>query len=255
MDQTQQTQLSPPDKGEQEAKNLDDLHSTFIQNVSYKLRTQLTFVQGYAGLLSDGSLGALRPEQQEAVFVIVDRAYELRTLVERIGILLAVEAHASVSLPLALDEIVAEVVEERRATVAQAGLALEVHLEPGLPLVSGDLHHLRQAVDCLLENTLKFTPSGGRVEVQVYTEPGWVCLAVTDTGMGMAEEELERLFACFSQTDGSITRWYGWGGLGLTLARAVIEEHGGRIKVQSQPGQGSRFTIKLPALSPAAQMA
>jgi two-component system phosphate regulon sensor histidine kinase PhoR len=254
MDQTQQTQHSPPDKDEQEAKNLDDLHSTFTQSVSYKLRTQLTFVQGYAELLSDGSLGALTPEQQAAVSVIVDRADELRTLVERIGILLAVEAHASVSLPLALDEIVAGIVKERRATVAQAGLALEVHLKPGLPLVSGDPYHLRQAVDCLLENTLKFTPSGGQVEVQVYTEPDWVCLAITDTGIGMAEEELERIFTHFYQIGGSTTRWYEGIGLGLSLVKAVIADHGGRIEVESQPGQGSRFTIKLPALSPAAQM-
>jgi signal transduction histidine kinase len=252
MDQMRKTQHSPPGKDEQEAKNLDDLHSKLTQNVSYKLRTQLTFVQGYAGLLSDGSLGALTPEQQEAVSAIVARADELRTLVERVGILLVAEAHATVSLPLALDEIVAEAVKERRATVAQARLALEVHLEPDLPLVLGDPYHLRQAVDCLLENTLKFTPSGGRVEVQVYSEPGRVCLAITDTGIGMAEEEQGRIFTHLYQMGGSLTRQYGEIGLGLTLVRAVIEEHGGRIKVQSGPGQGSQFTIELPALSPVA---
>ena len=249
----QQTHLSPPGKCGPEAKNLDDLHYTFIQNVSHELRTPLTIIQGYAELLGDGSLGALAPEQQEAVFVIVSRASELRTLVERIDILLAVEAHETASLLLAPHEIVAEVVKGRRAAATQAGLTLEVHLEPGLPPVSGKPDHLKQAIDCLLENALKFTPGGGRVEVQVYTEPGWVCLAITDTGIGMTEEGLERIFTRFYQRDRSTTRRHGGIGLGLTLVRAVIEEHGGRIEVESQPGQGSRFTIKLPKLAPVAQ--
>jgi signal transduction histidine kinase len=175
--------------------------------------------------------------------------------VERIEILLEVEAQATAPLPLALDEIVAEVVKGRRAAATQGGLRLKVHLEPGLPPVSGAPYHLRQAIDCLLENALKFTPGSGRVEVQVYTEPGWVCLAVTDTGIGMTEEGLERILTRFYQRDRSITRQYGGVGLGLTLVRAVIEEHGGRIEVESQPDQGSRFTIRLPALSPADQMA
>jgi signal transduction histidine kinase len=254
MDQMQQTYLSPPDECRPGAGNLDDLHSTFIQNVSHELRTPLTIIQGYAELLGDGSLGALAPEQQEAVFVIVDRVCALRTLVERINILLEIEAHAIILLPLALDEIVAEVVKGRRAAATQAGLTLELHLEPGLPPVSGAPYHLQQAIDCLLENALKFTSGGGRVEVQVYTEPGWVCLAVTDTGIGMTEEELERIFTRFYQRDRSTTRQYRGIGLGLTLVRAVIEEHSGRVEVESQLGQGSRFTMKLPALSPVAQL-
>ena len=250
----QQTHLSPPDECGPEAGNLDDLHSTFIQNVSHELRTPLTIIQGYAELLGDGSLGALAPEQQEAISVIVDRTYVLRTLVKRIDVLLEVEAHATTSLPLALDEIVAKVVKGRRAAATQARLTLEEHLEPGLPPVSGDPYHLQQAIDCLLENALKFTSGGGRVEVQVYTEPGWVCLAVTDTGIGMTEEELERIFTRFYQRDRSTTRQYRGIGLGLTLVRAVIEEHSGRVEVESQLGQGSRFTMKLPALSPVAQL-
>jgi signal transduction histidine kinase len=255
MNQMQQRYLSPPDECQPETENLDDLHSTFIQNVSHELRTPLTIIKGYAELLGDGCLGALAPEQQEAVFIIVDRASALTTLVERIDTLLDVKAHMTASLPLALDKIVTKVVKGRRVAATKAGLMLKLHLEPDLPPVSGDPDHLQQAIDCLLENALKFTPGGGRVEVQVYTEPGWVCLAVTDTGIGMTEEESERVFARFYQRDRSTTRQYGGIGLGLTLVRAVIEEHGGRIEIESQPGQGSRFTIKLSALSPAVQVA
>ena len=106
----------------------------------------------------------------------MNRTYELRTVVERIGILLAVEAHSSNSIPVALDELVAEVVKERRAAATRAGLTLGVHLDPDVPCVSGDPYHLQPAVDCLIENTHKFTPAGGRVEVRVYAEAGWAFL-------------------------------------------------------------------------------
>ncbi|MCK4450865.1 MAG: hypothetical protein KAX26_09765, partial [Anaerolineae bacterium] len=232
---------------------MDDLHSTFVQNISHELLTPLGIILGYAELLHNGDLGALAPEQQEAAGIILNRAYELRTLVDRTGILMAVEAHTDISVPLALPEVVTEVVTSKRADATRAGITLEAHLEPGLPLVSGDPYHLQQAVECLVENALKFTPGGGRVEVQVYAEPSGVCLAVTDSGIGMTEEELECIVGDFCQIDGSTTRRYGGIGLGLTLAKTVIAEHTGRIEVESQPGQGSRFTIRLPALPPDAQ--
>lgn len=249
-----QTQFSPPDNGDLRAKSQEDLQSTFIRNVSHELRTPLTLVQGYAELLHNGSLGALTSEQQKALFIILDRAHELGTLVERIGTLMAIKEHRGDSVPLALTHIVMGVVEGRRAAATQAGLTLEAHLEPDLPLVSGNPYYLRQAIECLLENALKFTPSGGQVKIQVYAEPSWVCVAMTDTGIGMAAEDLERIFSRFYQVDGSTTRQYNGIGLGLTLAKTVIEEYGGRIEVESQPGQGSRFTVRLPALSPTAQV-
>ena len=253
MDLMQQAQFSLPREGSPGAGNLDDLHSTFVQNVSHELRTPLGIILGYAELLHDGDLGALAPEQQEAVGIILNRAYELRALVDRTGILMAVEAHTGTSVPLALPEIVTEVVTDKRADATGAGITLEAHLEPGLPLVSGDPYHLQQAVECLVENALKFTPGGGRVEVQVYAEPGGVCLAVTDSGIGMTEEELECIVGDFCQIDGSTTRQYGGIGLGLTVVKAVIAEHTGSIEVESQPGQGSRIAVNLPALPPDAQ--
>ncbi len=252
----QHKQFPPPDRDKRKANGLDELQSAFIQNVSHELRTPLTIIQGYAELLSDGSLGALAPEQQEAIFVIVDRTSELRTLVERVGVLMAIEAHTGEPVPTTLDEVIAEVMMKKaRAAAIQAGLTLEIHLEPNLPPVSGDPYHLEQAIGCLLDNAIKFTPCGGQVKVQTYTESGWVCLAVTDTGIGMTEEELEHLFTRFYQADTSTTRRYKGIGLGLTLAKAVIEEYGGQIQVESQPSQGSRFTVRLPALLPMARAA
>jgi CheY-like chemotaxis protein len=216
------------------------------------LRTPLTIVQGYAELLRDGELGTLAPEQQQALFVIVDRACELRTLVDRIGVLMALEANKRAPIPLELVELVVQTVKERQPLARQSGLTLSVHLEQDLPLITGDPYQLQQALDSLLENAIKFTPGGGRIDVKLYTEPDLVCIAVCDSGIGIPEDKLPHLFSGFYQADGSTTRHYGGIGLGLTIAKAVIEAHGGRIEATSLPNQGSQFVIKLPLQASAA---
>jgi two-component system sensor histidine kinase/response regulator len=248
MNQMQQAQIYLPSEGGLKSGKLDDFQSIIFRNVEHELRTPLTIIQGYAEVLRDGDLGALTPEQQKAILTIVDHAYELQTIVERISILMVIETHKTVLQPLTLDEVFAEVVERKRAEAKRAGLTLELHLEPDLPPVLGNPYQLQQTINCLLENALKFTPGGGQVEAQVYTKPGWVCLAVTDTGIGIAGEQLERIFTPFYQVDSSTTRQYGGIGLGLTVVKAIVEAHRGRIEVESQLGQGSRFTVKLPAL-------
>ncbi len=235
------------DSREPKADDLNDLHSAFMRSVQHELRTPLTVIQGYAELLHGGDLGILAPEQKEALFVIVNRVQELRTLVDQINTLLAVESHATASLPLRLDELVVQAVDKTQAAATEAGLTLERHLEPHAPMVLGDPHQIQQAIDCLVENALKFTPSGGRIEVRMWAEPHWVCVEVSDTGIGMTEEELERtLMIPFYQVERTLNRRYTGLGLGLTLARAVVEEHGGKFQAESQPGQGSRFILKLP---------
>ena len=236
------------DNGRLQAVAVDELHAIFIRNVSHELRTPLSILQGYAELLHEEELGVLLPEQQHALAIIVDRIHELRTIVDRVGVLLATRAHATVSLPVSLAKIVADMVKYRQDAAQTAELMLEMHLEPDLPLISGDPYQLRLALDCLLDNALKFTPKGGRVEMQAYTEPGWVCLSVTDTGIGLSREETKRIFFPFYQLDGSSTRRYGGLGLGLSVVEAVVKEHAGRVEVESQPGQGSCFTVKIPAM-------
>ncbi len=236
------------DNGRPKMVPVEDLHAIFMRTVAHELRTPLSILQGYAELLDSEELGDLTPQQKYATDIIVDRTLELRSLVERIGVLLAARAHATVSVPLSLTEIASIVIEDRRAAATEAELELVTSLEPSLPLVTGDPYQLKPALDCLLENAIKFTPRGGRIEIHAYTEPGWVCLDFTDTGIGMSAEKVENAFSLFCQIDGSTTRHYRGLGLGLGLVRAVFEGHGGQVAVTSQPGQGSRFSVKLPAL-------
>ena len=247
MDYPQSTSSFLSGSQASEGDELEQLKSTFIQNVSHELRTPLQIVQGYASLLREGDLGVLAPEQEEAILVIAKRADELRTLVERISLLLSIEGQAIVSEPFAFNNIVAKVVETQQKKVEEAGLELEAHIEPNLMLL-GDPYHLEQVVDCLLDNAIKFTPEGGQVQIEAYEESGQICLTVADTGIGIDESDLEHIFSGFYQVDGSTTRRYDGLGLGLTVVKAVTQSHNGQISVESDPGHGSRFTVKFPAM-------
>ncbi|MBN1889235.1 MAG: response regulator [Thermoflexales bacterium] len=231
------------------AGQMDTLKTAFVRNVEHELRTPLAIMQGYAELLRNEELGCLAPEQKQAMCVIVDRAYEMRTLVERIGIILSVEGHSGISAPVSVGELAVELVKEQQPAAGRAGLVLESHVEPDVPTVRGDPYQLRHAFECLVENAIKFTPDGGRVGVHVYQQPEQVCFAVSDTGIGISEDKVSRLFSGFYQVDGSTTRAYGGIGLGLTVAKTVVEAHAGHIDVHSQPGVGSRFTIALPVMA------
>lgn len=236
---------------------LDDmkiLQDIFIQTVSHELRTPLTVLKGYADLLSDGELGDLAPEQKEAMFIIANRAQELNTVVARIGALLSVESGAVARHPTSLSALIAQMVEEQRAKAQANGIEFEAKLPPNLPHISGDRQQLQEAVECLIENAIKFTPNGGRVTLELAAQDNEVHLSVTDTGIGIEESDLTQLFMPFHQLDGSSTRRYGGLGLGLTVVHKIVEAHNGELEVQSEPGEGSSFTIKLPALkSPSAR--
>ncbi len=224
------------------------LRDALARNVSHELRTPLAIVQGYIELLKEGTLGNLTSDQARAVVAVANQTHRLRRLVERVEVLLAVGAGTGFSMPLLLGGLVAEVVEEYRRQARRSGLEIELATNTETSFVHGDPYHLRHAVGALVENAIKFTPQGGRIRIEVSVEEPWVYLEVSDTGIGIQEEELDRLFTGFYQVDRSVTRRYGGIGLGLTLVKSVIAEHGGQVSVESQVGVGSQFTLRLPGL-------
>ncbi len=230
-------------------KSLEDMHSTFIRNVSHELRTPLTVLRGYAELLQAGDLGELAPEQQEALFLIMNRAEEMQTIVDRVSTLLTIQSNMTIPQPLSLAALVAQMVEIQRHRAQEAGITFEVDLAHDVPQISGDALQLQEALECMLENAFKFTPNGGNVQVRVYSQDDQVCISVKDTGIGMDESEIEQLSIPFHQGDGSTTRQYGGLGLGMTIVKQVVDAHHGVLEVTSQPGAGSEFTLKFAALS------
>jgi len=230
-------------------REIDHWKAEFIQNVSHELRTPLTLIQGYAEMLNDGELGCLSEDQRKPITIITQQAQGLQALVDDMLAILQAEAQAMHPEPTSLTDLVQAAVDDFQGLVGQSGLTLETDVQPGAPLVNADPRQLRKVVDNLLSNAVKFTPAGGRVTIGVYPHQGGACLQVSDTGIGIPPDQLERVFERFYQVDGSIRRRYEGAGLGLALALEIVEGHGGWIKAESEgiPGRGSTFTFWLPA--------
>lgn len=231
----------------QQQRELDRLKNQFIQNVSHELRTPLSMILGYAELLAAGDLGEVGPKQQGPLDVIVQRSYALRDLIGNITAILENEGRAHIQEPVPLAELIDEAIVDFQVLADQAGLELYGELSAHVPPVPGDAEHLRRVVDNLIGNALKFTPAGGTVTVRLRGVNGTVMLQVADSGIGIDTQHRDRIFERFYQVDGTSRRTHGGCGLGLALVKEIVERHGGTVTVESQLGEGSTFTVLLPA--------
>src|SRR5215472_7280502 len=148
--------------------------------------------------------------------------------------------------PLSLVGIIDDSVRIIREQAEQAGIALTVRIAEELPLVDGDATRLRQVLLNLLSNAIKFTPAGGRIAVSAGRGVDAVELAVSDTGIGMAPEDIPKALEPFGQIESSTTRKYGGTGLGLPISKMFTEQHGGRLQIDSNLGRGTTVTVRLP---------
>lgn len=225
---------------------LEEARRTFVADASHELRTPLSalkaLIEPLIGEHSDRVGESVRTEFLRDMAAEVDRldrlAGDLLDLarLDESGRLKRVRVNPST---------LAREVGERMAPLAlKAGVALEV-LDLGAPAVEVDELRLGQALQNLVDNALKFTPPGGRVTIAARAERGSAIIEVSDTGIGIPAEEIAHLFERFYRVDPARTRERGGTGLGLAIARRIVELHGGRIEVESHPGQGSTFRIKL----------
>jgi signal transduction histidine kinase/CheY-like chemotaxis protein len=227
-------------------EELDHLKDEFIQNVSHELRSPLAIVRGYVEMLRTGELGELQPEQQKPVDIIARRVRMLGDLVQDITIILEAEANPPEPEAVPLSAVAQSAVEDFQIAVEQAELNLQAEIPPGLPPVNGSFIHLRRLLDNLLSNAIKFTPAGGTITVRVRREGEHVALEVSDTGVGIPSDKLERIFERFYQVDGSTWRRFGGVGLGLALVKEIAETFGGHVTVDSEIDEGSTFSVVLP---------
>jgi signal transduction histidine kinase len=216
--------------------------------MSHELRTPLTTILGLAELLEDGAAGPLNATQQAFAGDIKQAGRRLTDLIEDLLEMAQLQAGALNLLREACDlrGLAREVAETFRPVAEREGLVLSYTAPAHSVLVCGDERRLRKAAGHLVANALKFTPSGGRVAVSVALEPAVARLEVTDTGIGIEPAALTQLFTPFYQVDATMTRAHGEAGLGLALAKGLIEAHGGQIYALSEPGRGSRFGFTLP---------
>jgi len=227
-------------------EELDHLKDEFIQNVSHELRSPLAIIRGYVEMLKTGELGELQPEQQKPVDIIARRVRMLGDLVQDITLILEAEANPPEPEAVPLSAVAQSAVEDFQIAVEQAELNLQAEIPPGLPPVNGSFIHLRRLLDNLLSNAIKFTPAGGTITVRVRPEGEQVALEVSDTGVGIPSDKLERIFERFYQVDGSTWRRFGGVGLGLALVKKIAETFGGHVTVDSEVGEGSTFSVVLP---------
>jgi signal transduction histidine kinase len=229
-----------------ELAQLDRLKDEMVQNISHELRTPLTFLKSYVDLLLAGDLGALQPEQRRSLEVIQAKTEALVRLVNDTMTLQTVGPATLRRVPADLRVLAQSAVEGAALVAREAGIGVDLQL-PDQPMpVQVDLLRLAQVFDNLLGNAIKFTERGGRIEVRVFAPDAGARVEVRDTGIGMAPDDLEHIFDRFFQVDGTLARRRGGIGLGLAIAKLIVEAHGGQIGVTSRLGEGSCFFFELP---------
>jgi signal transduction histidine kinase len=244
-------------------KELDRLKSAFLATVSHELRTPLTSIIGYSEMLAEGLAGPMNQEQVDYVRTIMDKGETLLKLISSILDISQIEAGKVRLLfePVDVTEVVTTSLSSVKPQAQKKGVALEVKLAPNLPRLMADKDRLRQVVVNLLANAVKFTPKGGKVSVTLtdvslqpeLNVPGYRII-IEDSGVGIPQDQFDRIFHSFYQVDSSSTREYGGAGLGLAIVKSFIEGHGGAVRVSSEVNRGSRFTCILPVQPPTASV-
>jgi two-component system, NarL family, sensor histidine kinase BarA len=230
----------------------DALKTQFLANISHDLRTPLSAVITHAEILRDGMLGQLNEKQLESVRGIIAGG---RQLLDQVGEILTYARGAANQLVLSLStfdaaDVVHQVTMLNESLLSKRRLTLEVDVPRSQPPLHADREKIAHILGNLFGNAMEFTPAGGRVWIKSKlhrSERGDECVVeVGDTGIGIAHEHHEMIFEEFAQVDATASRQHHGTGLGLTIARKLVELHGGRIWVESELGGGSRFFFTIP---------
>ena len=238
-------------RDETRLRHLERVRRDFVSNVSHELRTPVTAVRLMAETLENGGL-----EDPAAAADFVRRiGLEATNLAQMVEELLELSTLESGLRPMAREHVATETlltsVDRLRPLAERKDIVIETHVADGTPDLIGDSGRLGQVMRNLVHNAIKFTPAKGRIDVEAGAgEPGWVVLRCRDTGVGIAPADLPRIFERFWKADSSRQRDGEGSGLGLAIVRHVVEAHGGKVGVVSEPRHGTEFTVELPAAPP-----
>jgi signal transduction histidine kinase len=226
----------------------------FVADASHELRTPLTVMRGELESLAQD--GRLARETREALGSVLEEVERLAEIVESLFALSRLDAGEAHSEWLRFDlaELAATTAEQMSLLATDKNVLVECESTPGVT-VEGDRARLKQVIVNLLDNAIKYTPSGGRVRLSVRREEGFAVLDVADNGVGIAPEALPHVFQRFYRVDGSRSREQGGAGLGLAIVKSICTAHGAEVEVVSSPGQGSRFRMRQPLAGEAAARA
>jgi signal transduction histidine kinase len=227
---------------------LDRLKDEFVLTASHELRSPLTSVQGFAELLMLDR-DSLTPKQAETVEIILDNCRHLVRLLNDLLDLARSDAGrlGITPQPTEVAPLIDDTVRTMRAQTESTNQMLTQRVEPGLPLIYVEADRIRQILVNLLTNAHEYSPEGASIEVTARVIDAEVEIAVSDNGPGIPESQLEHIFERFTRGDAGLTQRVGGTGLGLAISKSLVELHGGTIAVESTPGVGSTFSLRLPA--------
>jgi two-component system phosphate regulon sensor histidine kinase PhoR len=230
-----------------ELRRLERVRRDFVANVSHEFKTPLTAIQGFAETLLSGALDD-KANRAHFVEIIRDHARRLARLTDDLLKLARIEAgRLELEIrPVRVEALVNGCVETARVSAKARGVQIHVDLQENAPPVRGDGAQLGEVLQNLIDNAVQYTPSDGQIEVKARSNGHDVVFTVSDTGIGIPESDLERIFERFYRVDDARSREAGGTGLGLSIARHIVDAHGGRIWVESAVGQGSRFHFSVP---------
>jgi signal transduction histidine kinase len=237
------------EKAYQKLSELSKLKGNFISNVSHELRTPMTHLKGYIDLLLDGDFGELTPDQGQAVEVLKKASERLGRLIDDL-ILFSTAEMSSIQIHKVksnIYQVAEQVVSENLGIASQKNIHLWLQTDVKTIEVYCDTDRIHWVMNQLVDNAMKFTNENGEVFIRLTSKNLDVAVSITDTGIGIDPSQIEEIFEPFHQLDGSTTRKQGGTGLGLTLAKKIIEAHGSKLKVSSLPGKGSKFEFLLHA--------
>jgi signal transduction histidine kinase len=228
-------------------EDADRVKTAFVANMSYELRTPLTSIGGFAEMLAGGYAGQLAPAADEYVRAILDSVARLSTLIDHVLDLTQSEAGG---LPLErksvdMRRVAREACKAAESAAAEKSIEFVAELDKSLGTLHGDARRIRQVLDNLLANAIRFTPPGGRILLKGEGFAETARIVISDNGPGMTPKEQARAFDRFSRATGEGERGASLG-LGLPLARQFVEAHGGSLSLASEPGQGTAVTVELP---------
>jgi signal transduction histidine kinase len=228
-------------------ERIEQLRRDMVADVAHELRTPLSNIRGYLEAVNDG---VIQPDA-EAIQSLNEETVRLTRLVDELQELSLVEA-GELKL-ICQDEDITKLIKRTalafKTQAVSKGVSISIDLASELPHVNIDTQRIAQVLHNLLENALAHTGEGGYITIGATRKANWIEVAVTDTGAGITEEDLPNIFERFYRVDKSRTRATGGSGLGLTIAKRLIEAHGGSIEAQSEIGKGSRFAFTLPTIS------
>ncbi|HVX12110.1 MAG TPA: ATP-binding protein [Pirellulales bacterium] len=236
-------------------REYDRLKTEFFSNISHELRTPLTMILAPVERILARQREQLPPSVGNMLEMVRVNAGRLLELINKLLDFSKLEAGRMrlQSAPLDVNTLVGELAAAARPLAEQRGIELALETDPALPQFAADKEKIDIVVSNLLSNAIKFTPSGGRVSLTTCKKGERVEVSVSDTGIGIKQADYERIFERFVQVDGSSSREFSGTGLGLSLAKELVELHQGTIHVSSEPGRGTRFWFELPLVQQSAQ--